>query len=199
MGVSISKGNSKMGSISSVSLPAIITCIKCDCAKKCYAEKIARLRPSVRKAYQNNLQILLDEPAQYWREVEAAVMISRFFRFHVSGDIVNAEYFDHMVEIAERNPHCQILCFTKRFEFVNAHIERDGELPTNLHMIFSGWPGLQMQNPHQLPEAHVRFKDGGTTARLDAIPCGGNCTECAITNGGCWNLKRGEQVVFNEH
>lgn len=199
MKVSISKGNGKMGNISSVSLPSRITCRACNCTIKCYAAKLERLRPTVRNAYANNLQILSEQPDQYWREVEAAVMTSRFFRFHVSGDIVNAEYFERMVEIADRNQHCQILCFTKRFEFVNAHIERDGELPTNLHMIFSGWPGLQMQNPHQLPEAHVRFKDGGTTARLDAIPCGGNCTECATTDAGCWTLQKGQQVVFNEH
>lgn len=35
--------------------------------------------------------------------------------------------------------------------------------------------------------------------REDARECAGNCTECAITDGGCWSLKSGEQVVFNEH
>ena len=46
--VSISRGNVKMGAIPSVSLPPIITCSKeaCKhCGKKCYALKIARLRP----------------------------------------------------------------------------------------------------------------------------------------------------------
>ena len=56
-----------------------------------------------------------------------------------------------------------------------------------------------MDNPFQLPEAHVRYKDGTTTARPDAKECGGNCTECACTSGGCWSLHTGEQVVFNEH
>ena len=66
-------------------------------------------------------------------------------------------------------------------------------------MIFSAWRGLRMDNPFQLPEAHVRYKDGTTTARSDAKECGGNCTECACTSGGCWSLHTGEQVVFNEH
>lgn len=66
-------------------------------------------------------------------------------------------------------------------------------------MIFSAWKGLRMDNPFQLPEAHVRYKDGTTTARSDAKECGGNCTECARTSGGCWSLHTGEQVVFNEH
>lgn len=197
--VKISKGNSKLGQIPSVSLPSIKTCRQCACQEKCYAHKLERLRPAVRNAYQHNLEVLLNDPDTYWREVEASIMMSRFFRFHVSGDIPNAEYLTNMVAVAIRNPHCQILCFTKRYEMVNEFIANGGELPDNLHMIFSGWIGLDMVNPFYLPEAHVRYRDGSTTARDDAIECGGNCTECALTEGGCWNLKKGQQVIFNEH
>ena len=82
---------------------------------------------------------------------------------------------------------------------VNEYIEQNGSLPDNLHMIFSGWVGLEMVNPFSLPEAHVRYSDGSTTARAGAHECGGNCSECAVTEGGCWALKAGEQVMFNEH
>lgn len=197
--VKISSGNSKMGSVPSVSLPSIKTCRQCACSTKCYAQKLERLRPVVRNAYQHNLEVLMNEPETYWREVEASVMMSRFFRFHVSGDIPTAEYLANMVAVAMRNSHCEILCFTKRYEMVNEFIEKNGELPSNLHMIFSGWIGLNLVNPFSLPEAHVRYRDGSTTAREDAIECGGNCTECALTEGGCWNLQKGQQVVFNEH
>lgn len=195
--VSISKGNSKMGDLQSVSLPAIVTCRDdCACAKKCYALRMARRRPSVKNAYDRNYDILINNPEQYWREVEASVMMSRFFRFHVSGDIPNSEYFEHMVSVAQRNPHCEILCFTKKYDIVNAYAS---DLPSNLHIVFSAWRGLQMDNPHNLPEAHVRYRNGETTASPNAVECGGNCTECAIHDGGCWTLKNGEQVVFNEH
>lgn len=197
--VSISKSNIKMGAIQSVSLPAIKTCRDCLCKEKCYAAKLERLRPSVRNAYQRNLDILLNDPEAYWREVEAAVMTNRYFRFHVSGDIPTIDYLRRMIDIAKRNQHCEILCFTKRYEYVNQLLAEGVELPDNLHLIFSAWVGLEMVNPFSLPEAHVRFKDGSTTAREDAVPCGGNCTECATTDGGCWTLKHGEQVVFNEH
>lgn len=126
-------------------------------------------------------------------------MLSRFFRFHVSGDIPNREYLTHMIEIASRNAQCQILCFTKRFNYVNEFVRTGGTLPSNLHMIFSGWPGLQMENPYHFPEAHVRFKDGTTTAAVFAKPCQGNCAECARTDEGCWTLHTGEQIVFMEH
>jgi len=146
-----------------------------------------------------NLRILKEHPDIYWREVEAAIMLSRFFRFHVSGDIPNMEYLCRMTEVVKRNQHCEVLCFTKRYEFVNSMFVHGPNIPQNLHIIFSAWPGLKMDNPHKIPEAHVRFHDGTTTARADAKKCGGNCTECAITDGGCWSLKPGEQVVFNEH
>ena len=151
-----------------------------------------------RQAYAHNLSVLTQDPETYWREVEAAIMMTRFFRFHVSGDIPNAQYLSKMVEVAGRNQHCNILCFTKKFEIVNTYLA-EHSLPENLHIIFSGWVGLEMSNPFLLPEAHVLYRDGTTTAREDAKPCGGNCTECAKTDGGCWSLKRGEQVVFREH
>ena len=197
--VKISKGNSKLGAIPSVSLPSIKTCRNCACQEKCYAQKLERLRPAVRNAYQHNLEVWIKDPETYWREVEASIMMSRFFRFHVSGDIPSFKYLINMVEIARRQPHCEILCFTKKYNLVNELIEQGGELPGNLHMIFSGWVGLEMANPFSLPEAHVRYRDGSTTAREGAIECSGNCTECALTEGGCWNLQKGQQVVFNEH
>lgn len=199
MHISVSKGNSKMGAVPSVSLPSVVTCRVCACSKKCYARKLERLRPSVAKAYKNNLTVLQTEPDTYWREVEAAIMMSRFFRFHVSGDIPDATYFYRMIEVAIRQPHCEILCFTKKYEIVNGYLETGRELPRNLHIIFSGWVGLQMVNPFLLPEAHVKYRDGSTTARIDALKCGGNCTECAITEDGCWSLQNGSQVVFDEH
>lgn len=186
MNVKISKGNSKLGAIPSVSLPAGKTCRNdCECSNKCYAKKLERLRKTVREAYQHNYDLLNNKPDVYWREVEASIMMSRFFRFHVSGDIPDEDYLIHMIEIAQRNPHCEILL--------------SYPIPVNLHLILSGWVGFKMENPFNLPEAHVRYRDGTTTARDDAVECAGNCTECAITDGGCWSLRSGEQVVFNEH
>lgn len=200
MNVKISSGNSKMGAIPSVSLPAGVTCRQdCECSKKCYAKRLERMRPSVHQAYQHNYDLLTHDSDTYWREVEASIMMSRFFRYHVSGDIPDNVYFAHMIEIAEHNPHCEMLCFTKKYNLVNDHLDFGGTIPKNLHIIFSGWRGMKMVNPYNLPEAHVRYRDGTTTARENAKPCGGNCTECAITDGGCWTAKHGEQVVFDEH
>lgn len=197
--ISISEGNSKMGRIMSVSLPPILTCRDdCDCNKICYAKRMTYLRKSVRNAYMRNYRVLQESSHVYWREVEASIMMSRFFRFHVAGDIPNARYLTKMIMIAERNPHCQILCFTKKYDIV-VNVLREIQLPDNLHLILSGWKGLKMDNPFHLPEAHVRYRDGTTTANANAKECGGNCTDCAITDQGCWVLKNGEQIIFDEH
>lgn len=189
-----------MGSIPSVSLPSGVTCRDdCECNKKCYARRLERLRPSVKAAYQYNYDLLKNSPNTYWREIEASIMMSRFFRYHVSGDIPDNVYFTHMVEIAERNSHCEMLCFTKKYSIVNNYLDFGKKIPQNLHIIFSGWRDIKMVNPYNLPEAHVKYRDGSTTAREDAKPCSGNCTDCAITDGGCWALASGQQVVFNEH
>ena len=88
--VVISKGNIKMGQIQSVSLPPVVTCsaLACKfCGKKCYARKICRLRPTVKESYENNLDILLNDKEKFWREVNASVALTTYFRFEVSGDI----------------------------------------------------------------------------------------------------------------
>ena len=200
--VSISRGNSKMGAIPSVSLPPIKTCspeaVK-HCGKKCYVRRYLGIRQkTVGAAYERNLYLLQNEPEKFWREVNAAVAMSTHFRFGVSGDIPDIGYLLNMIDVAKRNPHCQILCFTKQYEIINFHL-KEHTIPENLHIIFSAWKGLPMDNPHNLPEAHVFFKDGTTTAKDGARYCSGNCYECATANTNCWSLKPGGQVIFKEH
>lgn len=200
--VSISKGNSKMGAVPSVSLPPVKTCspeaVK-HCGKKCYVKRyVVRRQKTVGAAYERNLYILNSDPVKFWREVNAAVAMATHFRFGVSGDIPDLPYLLNMIDIANRNPHCEILCFTKQYDIVNFHL-KEHALPKNLHIIFSAWKGLPMDNSHNLPEAHVFFKDGTTTAKDGARYCSGNCYECAIDNANCWSLKAGEQIIFKEH
>lgn len=196
--VSISPGNNKMGAIPSVSLPPVITCPRgVPCAAKCYAAKLCRIYSTVRNAYARNLDILRADPAEYWRQVEAAARMARYFRFHVSGDIPNGEYFAEMVALARRVSRCEFLAFTKNYAVVNEWIDNGGQLPGNLHLIFSEWGGAEIPNPHNLPTAAVIFK--GEEPREGWKVCGGNCTECACRGVGCWELNSGETIAFYEH
>lgn len=199
--VSISKGNSKMGAVPSVSLPPIVTCKDANgnpppCAAKCYAAKLCRLRKTVREAYARNLEIWTADPATYELQVKAAASMTRFFRWHVSGDLISMDYLKMVVRVARELPHTEFLMFTKRFDLVNDFTYCE-DIPGNLHIIFSAWPGMDTPNPHDYPVAHVVFR--GEEPADSWKVCGGNCTECACRGVGCWQLKHGEHICFNEH
>lgn len=196
--VSISTGNKKMGAIPSVSLPPIITCKNCStCAKKCYAAKLCRLYPTVKAAYDRNLEILTNDRDSYFLQVKAAAMVTRYFRYHVSGDIIDIDYLDRMVKIARELKGTEFLAFTKNYQVVNKYFENHKK-PANLHLIFSiPFDGAKIPNPHNMPTAAVILK--GSEPAENWKVCGGNCTECACKGVGCWELKKGETIAFYEH
>lgn len=196
--LSISPGNKKMGAIPSISLPPIITCPKgVPCANKCYAAKLCRIYGNVKRAYNNNLDLLNNDWKEYWRQAREAVRVARFFRFHVSGDIPNAAYFKELVITTRQCTNSNILVFTKQYNIVNHYIDTFGALPDNLHVVFSEWGDLQPDNPHNLPTAAVIFK--GTEPAPEWKICGGNCAACACQGVGCWELKKGDTIAFYEH
>jgi len=197
---SISGKNSKMGEVASVSTLPFLTCpsrCKGTCGNDCYAAKIANLRPSVLTSYARNTALAMYEPRLFWADVNRAMMARRFFRFHVSGDIMNADYFERMIDACRNNPHCMVLVFTKRYEIVNAWIDKNGDLPENMRLLFSGWQNLTAINPHGLPETNVY--DKGEEPKADWLLCGGNCFECGCRGLGCWQAKKGEVVAFRKH
>lgn len=202
--VSISQGNTKMGKVASVSLLPILTCpARCNgtCGDKCYAKKLALLRPTVARAYARNTAVARLAPEAFFRVVREAMKKAEYFRFHVSGDILNPEYLRSVINACEAAPHCKVLMFTKRFEMVNRYIDTEGPLPQNLHCLFSGWTNLFPTdggwNPHRLPETTVYAKD--EDIRPEWTLCGGNCLDCAIHDGGCWAAKPGETIAFKIH
>jgi hypothetical protein len=196
--ITISKGNKKMGAIPSVSLPPCTTCNpSAPCFKKCYALKIARLYKNVKNSYDNNLQVLNASPDSYWLQVKAAAVVVRYFRYHVSGDIPNGEYFEQMIQLANELPKTNFLAFTKQYTIVNEYLNKGGEIPENLKIIFSNWGAWKCSNPYSLPVCEIVFK--GEQPCDGWKVCGGNCTECACRGIGCWELKYGQTLAISEH
>ena len=200
----ISKGNSKLGAIANISLPPVTTCHNCSgCCKYCYAIRSYLRGPNVYNAWNENYLLFLTDPARYFDGVSEAVKKRRFFRWHVSGDIVNQEYFLGMIRVSQENPKCHFLAFTKAYEIVNAAIAAGAVIPSNLHILFSAAPGNNMPNPYRLPECHINFADpckntykGGAEYEYH---CTGNCTECAVNCCGCFFLGNGDVTIINQH
>jgi len=196
--LAVSASNLKMGSIPSVSLPAVITCRKnAPCVKDCYARRMSAYRANVGESYQRNLNLYNAAPDLFFAQLDMQMKINRFFRLHVSGDFVNADYFARCAETVRSNPGCTVLAFTKQYEIVNAWIAENGPLPENFKVIFSCWGDWRPENPHGLPESNVIFPE--TEIPENWKICGGNCFECACRGCGCWELKHGETIGFYKH
>jgi len=195
--ISIAKGNTKLGGVPNISLPPIKACGNCQgCKKTCYALRAWRMYKQTRAAWSRNHKIALTNPNEYFTQINNFITRTepRFFRWHVSGDILDQHYLDEMKVIAELHPDTKFLCFTKMYS-LNYSL-----LPTNLKIVFSAWPGVSLGNRStwflHMPIAWMYDADN-IDARIPktAKECPGNCETC----NACWHLNPGESVVFHKH
>ncbi|MCF0138335.1 MAG: hypothetical protein HUJ66_08235 [Oscillospiraceae bacterium] len=203
--VRINNGNIKvdgipMGGVPSVSLPACITCNpEAPCFQLCYARRVSARHKRMADGHENNLKVLRADPATYWAQVREAVSAVPFFRFHVSGDIPDAEYMTELARTAEMFPGTVVLVFTKQYSFVNGFVDAGGVIPGNLHIIFRLWDAewnAKIDNHHNFPTFGVIFDE--SEVKKFTGTCPGNCMECARGNTGCWGLKSGESIGIFE-
>jgi hypothetical protein len=202
--IHISAGNMKLGAIMNISLPPVVTCHNCSsCKNYCYAVRSYNRLPDTAAAWNENYMLFLTDPVHYFNEISKAVKTQRFFRWHVSGDIVNGLYLAGMIRVAEENPKCEFLAFTKAYQIVNATIAAGAVIPSNLHLLFSAAPGVEMPNPYKIPECHINFADPAQNTYCGGAEyeyhCTGNCTECAINGCGCFFLKAGDVTIIDQH
>lgn len=198
--VSVSKGNRKIGRVMNVSIPPIITCANCkECKYLCYDIKANLQYLNVVNSRAKNYSILIRDREQYFSQIESAISrrrTNKFFRWHVAGDILDINYFSHMVEIARRHSDFVFWTYTKNYAIVNAYCDKYGRaaIPGNLHIMFSEWRGLKMVNPYHFPEFRVVFKTDAV--RPTGHYCPGNCDICKANCRGCL---AGETTYCNEH
>lgn len=199
--VFISAGNRKTGfAVPSVSLIPVADCGNCAvCSRLCYDLRNDCIYNGVTDTRARNSAIARFDRARYFREISGACRAFRFFRWHIGGDILDADYFAGMIATAVENPGCTFLAFTKMYDIVNAYVAAGGVIPSNFQLIFSDWPGAKMQNPYNFPTSSPVFADGTTAAPADAVECPGDCSNCAVMGSGCWTLKAGQGVKFNAH
>lgn len=193
--ISISTGNSKVGHIPSISLPPGVTCTP-DARRSCYlsgcyASKLARIYPNVRRSWDANLAVYREAPEVYFRHIDAYLSDykPRFFRWHISGDIPDNRYFYGMVRLATAHPEIRFLAFTKTVHRTTA---------ANLQIIRSAWPGMPLVRRYSRATAWVRdSRNPDHRIPNSARECPGNCESC----GMCWALdgSKGESVVFDKH
>ena len=208
--VRLQPGNSKTGKACyTVSLIPIADCKNCrECKKECYDIRNVCFQPTVQNDRARNSAIHRKDRERYWREIEVQLRANYItqLRLNVGGDL-DDEDFEYVAAIGARNPKCEILFFTKNDDGCNRYIEMylsvypdNFGFPKNVHPLYSRWPGMEMKNPYHVPESHVLWPDGSTTApEFGSVYCGGNCSECYFEEKGCWALKAGESVILKAH
>lgn len=187
----ISNGNTKLGSIPSLSLPPMLTCEKgLPCYRDCYARQAYNQYPLTEAAYDRNVLNAYNNPDRFFRSVAWWLRTNKptMFRWHSSGDIPAVWYLDGMVTLAKQFPDVRFLCFTKRYKFVARR-----RFPKNLSVVLSVWPGMKLPRTTR----PLCFVDDGRENRIkNAIPCSGGCDSC----GMCWYLPElNRNVVIKLH
>ena len=200
--VKIQPGNRKTGSNCwTVSLLPVVDCSNCkECSKDCYDLKSDLIYKQVVEDRCKNSAIHKADVKRYWNEIDVQIKANfvRELRINVGGDLSDKD-FKYVAELGRKNPKTKILFFTKNYKGINKFLKTN-EFPDNVSPIMSAWQGMEMDNPNNLPCAHVLYENGTTTApEYGAIYCGGNCSECSFKGEGCWNLKRNEHVIFKVH
>lgn len=124
----ISKGNAKVGDTDAFSLLPVFTCsafaqATCGHCENgcCYALK-SMIYPSARKAWMENTALAMHNVPQlfkqlvsHFQKMQQKNKLPRFFRLHVSGDFVSAEYLKMWCFIAEIFPQVTFYTYTKSF------------------------------------------------------------------------------------
>jgi hypothetical protein len=185
----ISKGNRKIGRTHNFSMAPGITCANCSgCIKFCYDIKACWQYLNVRIARAENTAMMFLNRAETFRQIDNYISnrrANKFFRWHVSGDILDADYFDRMVTIARNHPDWVFWTYTKNYLAVNTWIDKNGKenLPGNLSIMYSVWNGMECVNPYDMPTFTCIMP--GMEPDKKAWKCPGNCDACLKSGRGC--------------
>ena len=187
----ISKGNSKIGKTHNFSMAPGHTCPNCsECINYCYDIKACWQYENVRIARAENTAMMRMDMTATFTQIDKYISrrkTNKFFRWHVSGDILSVEYFDHMVKIARKHPDWIFWTYTKNYYAVNEWIRKHGgkrsAIPSNLSVIFSVWNGMPCINPFGLPTFTCIME--GMEPDPTEWRCPGNCDVCLKAKRGC--------------
>lgn len=190
--------NTKLGKIATANQLPLTTCkAHVPCKEWCYALRGHWSFASSQLA--NWLRYMLYKlyPVQYFSiiaDICGNGLPTPFFRWHSSGDIVDMPYLEGMVRIAKNFPSIKFLAFTKKYELVNEYCKKNA-IPSNLRIVFSHCPGLEMLNPHCFPVVFVSGVGEDNIIPNDSIPCSGHCEGCFT----CWLVTDGGSIVIKKH
>lgn len=202
----VATGNKKVGKSLNINTLAVLTCggmcSKCGCKYYCYAIKDALRFKTCMNARAVNTALALYNRERFFADVAKVISRRRSFRYirwHVSGEIIDLDYFAGMVEIARAFPDRVFWTYTKQYGIVNSYVAEHGNdrraaIPDNFTVMFSDWDGFPMDNRYGFPV--FRFYPSGKQIPAGQFVCPGNCDICKAGACGC---VAGQSASVMEH
>ena len=201
--ISVSRTNTKMH-CPSLSLPPGLTCLPgVPClGEGCYADRMYHrgIHPGIKKSYDANWALYRADSVAFFDQLSGWFHYDspRYFRWFVSGDIPDLSFFNLMLHTCRITPGTKHLCFTKRADVLEkwATLGFDhSDLPANLSLLYSVWPGVRVPEAAVLCDAYAYISTDPRTADLPASSaCPGDCADCGRR---CWHTPT--DVVFPKH
>ncbi len=186
----LTRGNSKLARyIFNWSLTPIKSCLNCeDCKSDCYAVKSYRFYPSVKLAWDRNLELARsgDFVGHIIDQLKRA-RTCKVVRIHVAGDFISQEYIDYWAVIVGTFPLLKFYAYTKVMDMFDFTAINEYE---NFNLIDSICidGGVNFGDNDRVNE----LKDlGYTVCPATAgynISCGKGCNYCFTNNKVCFKV-----------
>lgn len=180
--------------------------------KHCYAFKYLNMRPTVRKCYEKNSNVLSND-------MDVAYMPTfrkgDFVRFESFGDLINRNHIENYLLIAFKNPKTNFALFTKRrFMLENYFKDFEVKKPKNLAIVSSAYTLNDDQNAElyasYLTNDNLGFKlidtvfnvytNDENIQKKDKLAmhtwqCEKQCRFCLV----CWHNTTADLMLIKEH
>lgn len=194
----VGTGNKKVGArVPTFSLPSKITCPGKStwCVQHCYADRLERLRPNIRTAYERNLDICRYPVLLVNFILNRLTTDSPWFRIHPSGDFFDVGYINAWQEIVASRPDIQFWSYTRSWAVPEllGPLEELKSLP-NMHLYASTDTSMPLPTENW-PIAFIEHD-----ARATGTPCQyrfGNAASCLECGYCLQNDNR--NVIFKQH
>jgi hypothetical protein len=196
--LSISNGNTKIGSTPNFSLTPGFSCLDKSgkfppCYRAgCYAANCFKRWKNVQKSWASNFATASRDAFEVLVQVRhwlAKHPKTKYFRIHVGGDFFSQDYVKAWTRIARRTPDVRFLAFTRRTDLDFSKV------PRNLKIVYSMW----LRDPKEIvkgPRAWVH-EPSRPDKRIPkgAFQCPGSCKTCRF----CWHMTAKQSVCFESH
>ena len=179
----ISKGSFKLDKIDNISTNTKTNdyCIKQNKKQnticfKCYSFKGLEFRKNMIPLLQNNSDLL----SKNIIDIDfLPIIYSIYFRFNSHGELINEIHLINLINIVNKNKHCNFALWTKRFDIIKPYFDKNKK-PKNFILVYSN---PKINHIFKKPPKHFdrTFNNVYEDIEVDKQNCTGQkCADCLL-------------------